>query len=80
MADFFGVPLEVYQAGQTWADTDDNLTRVRVAGGPDSVGASEGQLEPGAIAVLAAVPFSLFAAILISGALPAAREETPLKT
>jgi hypothetical protein len=75
MAAVFGVPLEVYQDGQVWADTDDNLTKVRTAGAgvPDTVGVSR-KVEPGAIAVLAAVPFSLLSAILLANVLPAARK------
>lgn len=78
MAAFYGVPLEVYQGGQEWADTDDNLTRVR-GQGPADTDNTEDRIEPGAIAVLASVPFSLLVTVLLFGALsaqslPAARE------
>jgi len=72
MAAYYEVPLEVFLAGQEWAEQ--NLKPLRKQGLAEAV-EQPGPVEPGGIAVLAAVVFSVSAATLLGRALPGPRHE-----
>jgi uncharacterized protein YjbI with pentapeptide repeats len=67
MADYYEVPLETFLEGQEWAEQ--NLKELRKQGNAEIVAQSTGA-EPGGVAVLASVLFSVSAAILLLRALP----------
>jgi uncharacterized protein YjbI with pentapeptide repeats len=72
MAAYYGVPLEVFLDGREWAEQ--NLKALRKQSNAEAVEQSAG-VEPGGVAVLTAVVFSVSAAILLGRALPGPRHE-----
>jgi hypothetical protein len=69
MANYYGVSVEDYQRGQEWADANLEATReAAIAGAGTEL--IDRPLEPGAVAVLVAVIFSMAAAYIVYQALP----------
>lgn len=72
MAAYYEIPLEVFLEGQEWAEQD--LKALRKQSVAEAV-EEPGPVEPGGIAVLTAVVFSISAAVLLGRALPGPRHE-----